>query len=64
MYGPEVTERRSCLNCQACKSESYHVQGDSGHDVYCTHPAFQSDPKQRKFIGDSTWTTPSWCPAS
>ena len=62
MYGPKVTVNRCCMSCPACESERYHVQGDSGSDVYCKHPDFQSEPKQRKYIGDSTWSTPTWCP--
>lgn len=63
MYGPKETITRCCMRCPACVSERYHVQGDSGSDVYCAHPNFHTEPKQRKSIGDTTWTTPSWCPA-
>lgn len=54
--GPTVTVKMSCLNCTHEHSESYRVQGDSGHDVYCNH----GDAKRR--IGDTTWDTPAWCP--
>ena len=64
MYGPTVTTNRRCDTCPACKSESYRVQSDSGCNVYCTHPAFESEPNQRKYIGDTTWTTPYWCPVA
>lgn len=56
--GPRETVNRSCYDCSVCKSESYAVQGDSGHDVYCTHPLVG-----RKHIADTSWATPDWCPA-
>lgn len=59
-YGPKVTVRRSCSDCKACNSESYAVQGDSGHYVYCEHPSLP----ERKYIGDTRWDTPGWCPAA
>ena len=55
--GPIVTVSKSCNGCTAKRSESYAVQGDSGHDVYCTHPAVG-----KKHVGDTCWTTPGWCP--
>lgn len=55
--GPELTVKASCLDCIHESSESYAVQGDSGHDVYCN--AFVGS---RKRIGDSRWDTPDWCP--
>ena len=59
-YGPKVTVRRSCSDCEACNSESYAVQGDSGHYVYCEHPSLP----ESKYIGDTNWNTPHWCPVS
>ena len=59
-YGPKVTVRRSCSDCKACNSESYAVQGDSGHYVYCEHPSLP----ERKYIGDTRWDTPGWCPVA
>jgi hypothetical protein len=56
--GPEVTTKYSCVKCKYETSESYRCQGDSGHDVYCTHPSF---PVRRR-IGDTTWRTPEFCP--
>lgn len=56
--GPKVTVTRSCADCKCAKSESYKVQGDSGVDVYCTHPVVN-----KKRIG-LDWTTPDWCPAA
>lgn len=56
--GPRITVSASCFNCTHEKSESYKAQGDSGHNVSCTHP---SAPEQG-YVGDSTWTTPKWCP--
>jgi hypothetical protein len=59
-YGPKVTVKRRCSDCKACNSESYAVQGDSGHYVYCEHPSLP----ERKYIGDTNWNTPHWCPVS
>lgn len=58
--GPSVATKRSCFDCRWEKSESYAVQGDSGHDVYCTHPTHPA----RRFIADTSWDTPEWCPVS
>ncbi len=55
--GPRIRLDMSCFSCVYCESESYAVQGDSGHDVYCTRT-----PGGRKHIGDTTWDTPQWCP--
>ncbi len=55
--GPTVTVKKICYGCCYKQSESYAVQGDSGCDVYCLHPSVV-----RKFIGDTTWNTPVWCP--
>ena len=59
-YGPKVTVKRRCSDCKACNSESYAVQGDSGHYVYCEHPSLP----ESKYIGDTNWNTPHWCPVS
>lgn len=59
-YGPNVTVKRRCSDCKACNSESYAVQGDSGHYVYCEHPSLP----ESKYIGDTNWNTPHWCPVS
>ena len=56
--GPEVTVKYSCFNCKFEVSESYRCQGDSGQDVYCTHPSFS----ERKRVGDTSWSTPDFCP--
>ncbi|WP_422923684.1 hypothetical protein [Singulisphaera sp. PoT] len=56
--GPSVRIVLSCFNCKHETSESYRVQGDSGSDVYCTHP--QCGGKKR--VGDTRWDTPDWCP--
>ena len=55
--GPKVTIKLSCFGCRYEKSKRYAVQGDSGHDVSCTHPATVD-----AYIGDSNWDTPGWCP--
>lgn len=56
--GPHITIRASCYGCPCERSESYRVQGDSGHDIYCDHPEVAG-----KRVGDSRWDTPDWCPA-
>ena len=58
--GPRVRIDASCFDCAYECSESYAVQGDSGHDVYCTHPDVPGE--RAKHIGDTTWNTPEWCP--
>lgn len=55
--GPTVTTKYNCQACVYCKTSSYRVQGDSGHDVECVHPLVG-----RRFIGDTRWDTPAWCP--
>lgn len=59
--GPTHTTQSSCFNCSLCKSERYVFEdgndGDSGHNVYCTH-----ENVGKKYIGDTTWSTPDWCP--
>ena len=55
--GPLVTIRRSCNGCAYERSESYVVQGGSGFHVSCVHPRIG-----RRNIGDTTWSTPQWCP--
>ncbi len=56
--GPYVYIGASCAGCVHERAEHYRVQGDSGTDVSCAHPAA---PVPRT-IGDTTWTTPAWCP--
>jgi len=55
--GPKLTVTRSCDGCRYEASESYAVQGDSGFRVLCEHPHLGV-----RRIGDTTWTTPEWCP--
>lgn len=54
--GPKVNTTFSCYGCSFCVSESYHVQSDSGFDIYCTHGGMKKD------IGNGSWDTPDWCP--
>ena len=54
--GPHLTVVASCYDCTHVRNESYAVQGDSGHIVSCVHPGGWGR------IGDTTWTTPEWCP--
>jgi hypothetical protein len=63
MQGPRIRIEMSCFDCDYCVSESYRVQGDSGSDVYCLHPSIvPTAATPRKYIGDSSWSTPIWCP--
>jgi hypothetical protein len=55
MIGPKVKIQASCFNCEHCKTERYAVQSDSGTDVRC-------GAVDNKYIGDSRWDTPDWCP--
>lgn len=54
--GPSLRIEASCMGCVFERSDSYVIQGDSGHDVWCTH-----DTTERN-VGDTTWKTPPWCP--
>lgn len=62
--GPRARFDASCFDCAHERSEHYEVQGDSGCDVYCAHPDVVSNSRlqSRGRIGDTTWTTPDWCP--
>jgi hypothetical protein len=55
MKGPTVKLQVSCFGCDYCKTTSYTCQGDSGSDVFC-------GAMNNRRIGDTTWTTPEWCP--
>jgi hypothetical protein len=52
--GPEVTIKRSCSGCTHVRTKDYAVQGDSGFTVSCA--------LAERWIGDTTWATPAWCP--
>jgi hypothetical protein len=54
--GPSLRLVATCWGCDFKRSVSYRVQGDSGTDVSCAHPAGNG------YIGDTTWDTPKWCP--
>jgi hypothetical protein len=62
--GPHLHVIATCQGCVHEHSEHYCIEDgndvDSGHDVYCMHPASQGG--QRRRIGDTTWHTPQWCP--
>lgn len=60
--GPSVRIEARCSDCTYECSVGYAVQGDSGHNVFCTHPAAQVDGKERRYIADTSWRTPDWCP--
>ena len=59
--GPLVTISRSCSGCRYEETEGYRVQSDTGRDVYCTNSLVQIGDR-RRHIGDTTWSTPDWCP--
>lgn len=56
--GPFVVIEGRCTDCRYVEEKRYAVQGDSGHDVFCAHPSFQP----RRYIADTRWRTPEWCP--
>lgn len=56
--GPSFELSISCFGCKFLTSEYYRVQGDSGYDNYCTHTKFHN----KKYIGDSKYCTPDFCP--
>lgn len=56
--GPHINISFTCHGCKFETSVYYRCQGDSGHDVYCNHPDFS----ERKFVADTRWDTPKWCP--
>lgn len=61
--GPYLRFSAVCHGCRYELSERYHRQGDSGADVYCTHPSFEGcSCSARRSIGDTRWITPDWCP--
>ena len=63
MEGPRIRIELSCFDCCYCTSESYTCQSDSGSDVYCIYPnPVDTVATKRKHIGDSSWSTPAWCP--
>jgi hypothetical protein len=58
--GPSISLEITCSGCKYVRTERYSVQSDNGCDVSCAHESAPFD----KYIGDTTWTTPSWCPLS
>lgn len=63
MLGPRVRIELSCINCDHCIGESCTCQSDSGVDVYCIYPSTADIiGGNSRLIGDSNWSTPSWCP--
>ena len=55
--GPRISIVASCGGCVHERTKKYRVQGDSGTDVTCAHPDHPG-----RIVGDTTWTTPAWCP--
>lgn len=69
--GPSLKIVASCTGCAHEHSDHYSIEDgndvDSGWSVYCKHPnAGSATPDlgtcARRPIGDTTWTTPEWCP--
>ena len=54
--GPNINLDFSCHNCEHVRTKGYTCQGDSGSEVHCN-----ADGTLR-YIGDTTWRTPEWCP--
>lgn len=55
--GPEVRVELRCFDCVYVSSERYVKHNDSGYNVSCNHPEIG-----KRQIGDTSWTTPCWCP--
>ncbi len=55
--GPKAILQFTCFGCKYETASFYREQGDSGCDVYCTHPAMNNS-----HIGDTSWQTPDHCP--
>jgi hypothetical protein len=65
--GPTKIVEYSCRGCTHCREEDYCVEDgndvDSGYEVWCEHPAVVGvGAIGDTTIGDTTWTTPDWCP--
>ena len=56
--GPLVTLQMSCMGCVYEGYKRHWRRNDPGMDVYCSHPELKEDG----LVGDTTWSTPSWCP--
>ncbi|MCU0684524.1 MAG: hypothetical protein MUF34_20145 [Polyangiaceae bacterium] len=56
--GPNLRIEASRMGCAHERSERYRVQGDSGTNVKCAHPAVGGG----RYVADSHWHTPDWCP--
>lgn len=46
------------MSCEEVHGKRYRVQGDSGRDG-CVH---DTSLPQAKYIADTCWDTPDWCP--
>ena len=60
MTGPQIKVSMTCAYCTHVRSYANLGLGDSASDVYCTHP--DNGDGSRRFIADTDWTTPKWCP--
>lgn len=58
--GPAIAVE--CHGCSFNRNERYVMQGDTGRDVFCTEPSVAEPNGGDKYIGDTNWTTPEWCP--
>lgn len=58
--GPRIMLRLVCFDCEWERRKSY---GDSGHNVYCSHPDVGANtPNGYRRVGYTSWNTPDWCP--
>lgn len=63
MSGPRITVNASCSSCEYVRTSHYAVQGDSGCNVSCSQPEVVADNQGKdRYVGDTTWDTPMWCP--
>lgn len=65
--GPRINIAASCFDCKYETSERFSCQGDSGADVYCTHPNNgnpnpHANHRHHRHVSSYSWNTPNWCP--
>jgi hypothetical protein len=66
--GPRLHVVATCQGCVYEHSEYYCIEDgndvDSGHNVYCMNERAPGQRASGGFarVGDTLWTTPTWCP--
>lgn len=60
--GPNIRLDVDCYGCIYMENESYCCQSDSGFKIYCIHVNHGEEGKRRRYLGDTNWRTPYWCP--